>query len=132
MWEEKRRRESIDPADLAQVLILCKLSRGATQAHLITSASDILGYEKNDRDHPRGYIVNKANLYNYGTSIVAPHWEDRARSKDLVFFVLSGWMHDMQELSKITASFDRASAKLSISKQVIEPKVFEKVPSIDY
>jgi hypothetical protein len=41
-------------------------------------------------------------------------------------------MHDVQELSKVTASFDRSSANVSIKKEILESKIFDEVPDIIY
>ena len=93
------------------------------------TSEDILSYEKDD---PPGYVVNKEKLARHKRSIDKPRWESRGSSQILTFYILWGWMHDVQELSKVTASFDRSSANVSIKKEILESKIFDEVPDIIY
>jgi hypothetical protein len=130
LWAERQGRvETIDPEALARVLILCKLPKGGAHADLMKTSEDILSYEKDD---PPGYVVNKEKLARHKRSIDKPRWESRGSSQILTFYILWGWMHDVQELSKVTASFDRSSANVSIKKEILESKIFDEVPDIIY
>ncbi|HEY1267682.1 MAG TPA: hypothetical protein VGH16_10530 [Candidatus Binatia bacterium] len=133
LWAERQGRvETIDPEVMAHVLILCKLSKGAVHADLVKTSGDILSYEKDDQSDSSGYVVNKEKLARHKRNIDKPRWESRGSRQILTFYILWGWMHDVQELSKVTASFDRSSANVSIDKEILESKIFDEVPDVIY
>ena len=96
------------------------------------TSGDILSYEKDDQSDSPGYVVNKQKLARHKRSIDKPRWENRGSPQNLTFYMLWGWMHDVQELSKVTASFDHSSANVSIKKEILESKIFDEVPDIEY
>lgn len=125
LWQEQQDRPTkLEPDILAFVLSLSKLSNKNYFADVVKSSNDILSYEQRG-----GYTVNKGKLPKYAVNIVAPYWRDQGTTNDLIFYALSGWNDQTQELAKITASFDKFSPKLSLKKFILETSVFEDIRS---
>lgn len=132
LWEEKHISEVDRTAKtLAIALILCKISHGQTNYFPVNNIRDISDYGK-DGSAFGEYVVDRKKRKKYRKILASPRWEDKDKTKDLVFYVLSGWMHEMNTLLKITASFDKQSSYIEIKKEVVEDKVFKQTPDMIY
>jgi len=130
LWQERSGRvDLIKPEVLAHAIILCKISQRGFLSHLLASADDITAYEKN-QDTDGGYVVDAEKFRRYANKIVKPRWQINGSRKELTFYILSGWMHIVQELAKITTSFE--FSRMGLKKDVLESKVFKEVPEIYY
>lgn len=132
LWEEKFiSAKDFKPQTVAEVLILCQIPERQVFSDLVNSIQDVLDYEKG-KDSIEGYVVDKEKLRKYKDTIVPPHWEDKEKTEDLVFFVLSGWMHKTKNLIRIIATFDKYSPSLTIRKEILEDNIFKEIPDIKY
>jgi len=132
LWEEKHiSKVDRTPETLAMALILCKISYGQTNYFPVNNIQDISDYEKDESAFGE-YVVDHEKIEKHKDVIASPHWEDKGKTKDLVFYVLSGWMHEINTLLKITASFDKQSSYIEIKKEVVQDKVFKQTPYMMY
>ena len=131
LWEERHGSvRDMSPKDLAQVLILCKLSEQQTRNQLIRSNRDVYNFEK--KKDLRGYVVHRGRLNRHKGVIAPPRWRNAGRFEELTFFALSGWMHQITNLVKITVLFDKDDSAMTIDEYVLEPRVFKRTPKIAY
>ena len=114
---------------LVEAILKFKICEGNDDGVLINSVKDLLEYGKGQGPFS-GYKVDKVKLNKYTEVIVPPHWDDKG--KVLTFYAIIGWMHEVDTLTRVTATFDDVNAKILINSEILEKPIFSEMPGIMY
>lgn len=133
LWEQRKIQPltAINPQRLATLIMLCKVTENALNFGLIQNIEDIFAFEKYD-DFGGGYEIKKDVIEKYREMIKPPLWEEKEDGTQLIFYSLTGWMHNLQCFSRFIVSFSDASPELTIRKEVLEEEIFSGTPQIMY